>query len=663
MRLRTAKVQNYRSIIDSNLVSFDPEVTNIIGMTGSGKTSFLKMISGADRNVVFEESALPNGSQTQQDFHDGKTTAEKITQLTAVFEVEDSDRSSLPEMYRDTEIITLERRFDGQILVKADGRNPDNVALETEVDFIGKQIKSLEATFTSGVQRGVENLAQQEENFIASLDNFKETNFRSISEFDLSIATLRNMLNSIPADDPLRTDFNNIINTIVHIRNQIEQKLNEDPTNQLYDQIPKPLYKADVFQIQDEIPIDEFVADSNSSSTFRSIAVITGLTPSGLQKIRSAKTSERDSYLEAKSKKLSDRLNSFWSQEKYDFQLEINDGALSFVVSDKTTGIKTSVLDRSEGFKWWVAFFLELSTFLASRTGRSIVLLDNPATELHDEGKEDVLKFIRNAAKSEQLQIVYSTHERALIDPWRTDRVRIVELTSDGTKIENVRSKSRHDLLEVIRRNIGSPARYSLFGAPRTLGFEGVSDTYIVSAINEYLLQIGAEISLNKDSYSINAFNGVAKAPETCKLYKNLGLEFVLVVDSGSETESMKKNLEDGDFDSNFVEIKQVISKDGDIEDLIDPQLYYLAFKAAYAPLLQTLPTVEEIDSDSNKKRMTNYSTWFKSKDMEFNKTLVAQQMFNIMMTKEITPAETSAVDNTKNNFLKLFELISKKHS
>ena len=127
MRLKTAKVQNYRSIIDSNLVSFDPEITNIVGMTGSGKTSFLKMISGADRNTAFEESVLPNGSQTHQDFHDGKTTAEKITQLTVVLEVEDSDRSSLSELYRDTKIITLERRFDGQILVKADERNPDAV--------------------------------------------------------------------------------------------------------------------------------------------------------------------------------------------------------------------------------------------------------------------------------------------------------------------------------------------------------------------------------------------------------------------------------------------------------------------------------------------------------------------------------------------------------
>src|SRR5690348_261343 len=202
---------------------------------------------------------------------------------------------------------------------------------------------------------------------------------------------------------------------------------------------------------------------------------------------------------------------------------------------DETTGKETSVTERSEGFKWWTAFFLDLSLSRAIGTGTSIILLDNPATELHDEGKGDVQKFLTKVTNNGKLQIIYATHERALIDPWRIERIRIVEKKPEGTKIEKVRPNTRGDLMNKIRRNIGSPAKYSLFGAPQTINFEGISDMHFFSAFNEFFEQINLEY-LNKDSYSINAIDSLNEAPVFCKLYKNLGLDFIIVVDSGSKT-------------------------------------------------------------------------------------------------------------------------------
>ena len=128
-----------------------------------------------------------------------------------------------------------------------------------------------------------------------------------------------------------------------------------------------------------------------------------------------------------------------------------------------------------------------MSTHLTKSSRPSIILLDNPATNLHDDGKADVLRFLTKITESGKLQIIYSTHERALIDPWRIEQIRMVEKGSEGTKIEIVRSNSRSDLLGKIRRNIGSPARYSLFDAPKTVAFEGISDINIFSALNEFL--------------------------------------------------------------------------------------------------------------------------------------------------------------------------------
>ena len=121
VRLLGARVQNYRSIVDSGEVTFDPEITCIVGKTGSGKTSFLRMLEGASRSVWFEERELPHSSDVLQDLRDGRRKACEIVQLTASFEVEDVDRPRLPEEYKGVKSVSIARAFDGKISICADG--------------------------------------------------------------------------------------------------------------------------------------------------------------------------------------------------------------------------------------------------------------------------------------------------------------------------------------------------------------------------------------------------------------------------------------------------------------------------------------------------------------------------------------------------------------
>ena len=133
MRLLDARVQNYRSIIDSGTVTFDPEMTGIVGMTGSGKTSFLRMLAGVSPDAVFGEREIPRSSDTLRGFRDGRIKADQIVQLTANFAVEDADRPYLPDPYGHTRRITVTRTFDGQVRVRADGRRLDRVPADEEV--------------------------------------------------------------------------------------------------------------------------------------------------------------------------------------------------------------------------------------------------------------------------------------------------------------------------------------------------------------------------------------------------------------------------------------------------------------------------------------------------------------------------------------------------
>ena len=668
MRLLSARVQNYRSIADSGEVTFDTEITPIVGKTGSGKTSFLKMLEGASRGAWFEERELPRSSDILQDFRDGRKEAGQIVQLTATFAVENADRPHLPKQYEEIKSISIVRTFDGLIDMYADGSLLKLSSAEPELERLQRMFRVLNkevATAISEVEAALPDAAvPYNEGVREAMRELKATNIYSKREFEIVIESLRGAVRAVPLERDTDDAVDETLRAMSRLAEDVAARLKEDPVERLYEQIPKPLYREGVFELDDEIAIDVFISNSDASKTFRCISTICGLTPGSMQRIRNANPAERAAYLEAKSRMLSQRLNSFWTQEAYRFELAVDGNLLRLRISDSTTGATTLASERSEGFKWWVAFFLDVSALLAKGNGRRILLLDNPATGLHDEGKGDVLRFIRTAAESGRLQIVYSTHERALIDPWRTDRIRIVSLGQEGTKIEAVPTKSDGGQLESIMRNIGSPARYSLFGAPRMVCFEGSSDTYIVSAVNEYMLQRGIWPALDRDTYSINSIGGIDAAPQACRLYGGLGLEFILIVDSGTETERMKRRLGgDHDAEERIVELRQVLGRDADMEDMVDRGLYYEAFRRAYRTILAgNLPSLDEIDGNPSRKRANNYAEWFKKNSGGgFKKTLVAQQMFAVMMRRYggAGAEKSEALDKTVGNFAGLFEIIA----
>ena len=671
MRLLSARVQNYRSIADSGTVEFDPEITSMVGRTGSGKTSFLRMLEGASSGAWFEERELPRSSDVLQDFRDGRAEADQIVQLTATFAVEDSDRRRLPREHKNIEKVSIVRTFDGQIGVYADGVRLERASAKAETERLPGMLRVLErevSNVIAMVRAGhPEAASSYEESLGEAMRELKAASVLNRREFEIVVESLRGAVHALPLDRESGGAVDETLLSMSQLAEDVAAKSRDDPVERLYEQVPKPLYREGAFKLDDEIAIDAFISDIDASSTFQCISSICGLTPASMQRVRNANPAERAAYLEAKSGMLSRSLNRFWSQEEYRFELAIDGGVLRLRVSDHTTGATTLASERSEGFKWWIAFFLEVSALLARGNGRRILLLDNPATGLHDEGKGDVLRFIMAAAESGRLQIVYSTHERALIDPWRTDRVRIVDLNQGGTKITTVPTKSDGGQLETIMRNIGSPARYSLFGAPRMVGFEGPSDTYIVSAVNEHMLRGGAGRSLDKDTYSINSFGGIDAAPRACRMYGDMGLEFVLVVDSGTETESMKRRLgEDRAFEERFVELRQALGRDADMEDMVDRELYYEAFRLAYGTILAgRLPPMDEIDGNPRKKRVNNYAGWFKKNGKgDFTKTLVAQHMFKVMMGRGQNngAGRAAALDRTTANFERLFGIIAGKY-
>ena len=292
---------------------------------------------------------------------------------------------------------------------------------------------------------------------------------------------------------------------------------------------------------------------------------------------------------------------------------------------------------------------------------RTVILLDNPATSLHDKGKGDILRLLNDISRSEKLQLIYTSHERALVDPWRPDIIRLVEKkTGDGTKIITLNEPTDLSVLARIREYIGSPARYSLYGGPRTLLFEGITDMYLFLAFNEYLERQGKKY-LSRDLYSVDEIGGITNVLDYIKFYKKAGIDFLVIVDSAPKTDhEVLSKISDEDKRKYILQISEVIGKDGDSEDLIDPKLYFTAFKR----------TVEkDIDfpkSGSNGERKKNVNLCEETaekNDVQYNKSIVAKQFWHILND---TPSGVEDLDGeslqaTIGNIIDLVEKINER--
>ena len=93
--------------------------------------------------------------------------------------------------------------------------------------------------------------------------------------------------------------------------------------------------------------------------------------------------------------------------------------------------------NQSTGFKWFFDFFLSVICGNGLNPG-DIVLMDEPATNLHVRGQAELREVMKRFAVENQVTFVISTHSPFLISCDYLDEVRIVSRGEDGfVRIEN----------------------------------------------------------------------------------------------------------------------------------------------------------------------------------------------------------------------------------
>jgi hypothetical protein len=300
----------------------------------------------------------------------------------------------------------------------------------------------------------------------------------------------------------------------------------------------------------------------------------------------------RSSEMEDVAAELTQNIQKYWHQNTY-LRLKIDIESEEFQQGSSTQVRRllqlrvedtrhffTNNLDvRSSGFRWFVSFLAAFSQFSDEPV---VLLLDEPALELHARAQKDFLEFIESAI-GESHQVIYTTHSPFMVDPTHLERVRVVEdLGPEEGAVVRTQLMSRDpDTLSPLQVALGYDIAQNIFVGPDNLVVEGLSDYTYLTVMSETLRSLGR--SSLSERWRILPAGGAGSMPAAVALMGE-ELDVTVVVDSGSRPPGKLQNLVDERLldATRIVVIGNVIAKsNADIEDVFELDDYLALYNGA----------------------------------------------------------------------------------
>lgn len=143
--------------------------------------------------------------------------------------------------------------------------------------------------------------------------------------------------------------------------------------------------------------------------------------------------------VDSKIKQLNDEFNRlyFSSNDPYLFTLNLDSTSINFGMARGINEDPIMLDHQSTGFKWFFDFFFNFLYANALNPG-DIVLMDEPATNLHPQGQEELRRFMKEFAIRNGITFIIATHSPFLINHDYFDELRVVSMKNNKAKIDNL---------------------------------------------------------------------------------------------------------------------------------------------------------------------------------------------------------------------------------
>lgn len=636
MKLKEVTIHKYKSFESVQKFELENDITVLVGMNESGKTSALESI------------AKTHYFQDDEDF-----------KFNSTHDYPRKDKKRMEKANENPEAITCTYEIDDSLLQ----------SIEKEM---GKGILPL-PTFT------ITTKYDNEKSIDLSVDTKKFIEFKT-KELNIASNTLTDKLLKVKSKADLTTlekeyTEESKANGIKSLLPYFENKNNwsDDPIGEyvyrvlLKPKMPKFLYYDEYYSLPSRISIEKLNSKSaeNNQNEYKTAKALFELADINTDEILKSESFEDFiAELEATEAIISEELFKYWRTNKnlnITFQIDkkeetdrYNNTRIVEHILDirvKHKGVSLPLKNRSKGFNWFFSFLVWFKKIQEDQDSNYILLLDEPGLNLHASAQSDLLRFLEDL--SQNYQIIYTTHSPFMISSDKLQRVRTVLETDKGSLISDSVQEKDPNTLFPLQAALGYNIAQNLFISQNNLLVEGVSDLIYLQTMSEIVEETGKEGL--KPEITIVPTGGLEKVATFISLLRGNELKHVCLLDSFNDPRG-KAKLE------NLVAQKIITEKNirffhefldnrkrADIEDLFVIKDYLTLFNEVFTEYAD----IKETDLNAE----------FETVLLQINKHLNIERFNHYRPANQLVKKGLSAKDfdkQTIENFTKVFAEINK---
>ncbi|MCH8324788.1 MAG: AAA family ATPase [Thaumarchaeota archaeon] len=676
MRLRKFRVCAYRCIHDSGEITVG-DLAAFIGRNESGKTTILQALTLLNRDEVVSDLDLCDEMSEE--------LKSEIKLVEGEFELSLKEISLIKEKFPNIPEIKKVRIF-------RTNKNPN-----TQYDFGNVEI-------SDEVNKGInswENFTEKIFNFLETIPNHiriqLKTKFfegkppKSQEVFDSEMAEFSNNVHVAATEEPRvieewkkiyakpENQFSNLLKGTTD-RNALENFIESD----LH---PRFVYFSDYKKIFGNIKLNEYqqaergehregieyIEEFDRAETVRNLFYLAELDINEMDRLRDS-PSKLIKFLNMASKRLTNRINPAWKGDPIHVDLRYLPGnIMSVVISDvhrDGTITNTGLLNRrGEGFMWTFSFIVNF----AAETQRAelkeaILLLDEPARNLHPTQQIGISDLLKNLAGSNQ--VLYATHSPFMIFDYTPGNLLVVELdkrkhlsrifydywnADDKTLIPILYGLSKGLVESIVDREIGTNSRPIII-------VETMSDSMYLNAFDKFLQD--PNISMNPLNV-VAAFNKNSVLPLAI-FYRNHGYRTFVLLDNSYESKQISAQLVANEFSKVQTIFFERESKSlQSIEDYMVLEDYLHAVNQTYEIKLRqegfSNLTVDEVKAKNKSGVLENLqSIWEEHREDDWGN--FDNEEITRYICEKISLGEAGFLtDKTKDQFRSLYRMIAER--
>ena len=643
MRLKQARVQNYRSIRDTGWFDVEGDKTILVGPNEAGKTVLLRALQQInppqdvprfDPLRDFPRSELSN--LKLEHASGGTISASQVTVVEARFELDDEDEEAVTEIddrFADCSY-TFDRRLDNTFSHRIDGGPTAPTLGDIQRDLL--RLAAHADAQTSAISEDGTPARPHTTELNAIVEGWRDTapvsreNASRLRQWLDGVTSLVDEANETEED---RLDRLSAATAVADLRARA--------LSVLHSRLPVFVYFSNYFRVRPRLHLGH-LADRIEENTLDddqydrgnvSLLKLLGFTarelsnlgraeepgpndPEGLKRYQD-QLDTRSYRLNSAGRRLTTSINEVWQpdptkDEASRLEITADQQYLKVVVGDDL-GVEVELDQRSEGYQWLVSFFVVFFAEAADEYENAVLLLDEPGMSLHGLKQREFRATVSRLAKANQL--LYTTHSPFMVGPDELDLVRVVELNDRaiGTKVHTTVTAGDSASLLPLQEALGYDLAQSLFSQQRNLVLEGLTDYWYLEA-TAALLRADGEAGLS-DRISLVPANTAGKVVYFATILhaNNLKVAALLDSDAAGEHAANVETLQHTLGNKNILRTADAYTGDvkrPEIEDLLrhtlveiartDPELGWdITEKAAEQP---ERPIVSLFDSEIGKR-------------------------------------------------------------